>query len=524
MVEYPFNEELDYVDREAFNALSPHFVLSKDFAEYRGLHIFEWGNGWDKLNSLPTIELCKIAPFILGLEYAFNNGETEKENRFSQREFIKLLKKRGVSREDYLRDYLETEIRALGPESAQVIGGIAEKLDETEWAYEKIRDLFELGRSRYHKYKNPLEKLNQERKAPYSLEKILSFDHEPVCLCHSEDGRLYVLDDQVTLHEFTEEKKTNEWKLWQKWSLPDMYTINLSQNFQSFPCIAVEGEHALLVNNSIYHYNLTDHQLWEGKVAIASSCDPNGLNKGANPVLPQRYTGHSFDSAYDERGRLAFHDVVMNDGNIFVSISDEEDAFRKGRRGYDPRISMYLVHGGLDGPNLKFKLIYEGDFPVNNSKSNVEDNTLRLGFHKGHLYFPRGKGISVFNPQGSPIEMLAKYKEKEDYLGPMNPTSKFALGRDFMVAQATMPEFNLPMFYTFREIKENNGEHLVPEGKKLLPPKLRFEHVGYHPKMTGKTLTNASISAYDDQFAITSSFFKQVRIYRMGDFQKVSSG
>jgi len=484
MINYPFDEQIAYIDRQGFETLATYFAVVDNLSiEDQGLEIFKWDNGWETLSNIPIEDLCRLSPFLLAYD-ADVFSETSND-RFAPEKLLDLMKKRGISSDDFLEHAGDVEFKVLGPESAQIVATIVEDLKPDNSYFcdsASTRHWYEVYRERFGENTRKLESYNKEKDCPFTLDQILTFDNEPACLRFSDDGRLYVLDTKIVLHEFTGTEKTGEWPLWMNREVLDINHMELG-GFQSCPNIAVAGDHAFVVTGgfSLHRYNLSDHEIWDERVALDD----------------QIYTGEG-------KGRIVNHDVIVKDGNVLVSMSDEI-GFRR---------SIHQLNG------RKFREIYEGRFPKSRRQSSGADHTLRLDLHKGHLFFPRGTGISLYRgmkPDGEkPKEMLVDYKRPEDPYKPVDPLTKFSLGNNFMVAQARLDGFKRPMLCAFRPVYEQReSRELLLAGMTPPPDRLELDYIGYPPKVTEITLRNASVSAYGDNFAITNSFFREVFVYKI---------
>lgn len=495
MIDYPFDEERACIDKEGFETLGRYFPLVNNLSKNSKVQgfCFQWDNGWEMLRRMSVEDLCQLSPSLFAYGYggfSISRGDLSRRDGFSPDELLRLMKERGITRDIFLEYAGNFEFKSLGPESASIIAVIAYDLEPDNGFPEQSSYISnEYGRLKksFKENSERLQGYNKGKESPFTLDQILTFDNEPACLRFSDTGKLYVLDTQAVLHEFTGAEKTGEWALWRRNGMPNIDEMSLMGGFQSFPNIAVAGDHVFVVTGEfdITRYNLSHHDTWKGKVAIDAEV----------------YTGQG-------NGRMVNHDVVIKDKNVFVSMSDE--------RGW----RRYIGQAVSQGKNIQFKTIYEGRFPVSDLRSNLEDHTLRLDIHKGHLFFPRKTGISLYRgmrPDGQkPKEMLEGYVDPQGLYNPVNPITKFSFGDNFMVAQAKLQGFEIPMLCIFRSVYEQReGTGLVPAGIMPAPDRLELEYIGYSPKLTGITLMNASLSAHGDTFAMTNSSFKKVFVYRM---------
>ncbi len=493
MTTYPFDEKSTCIDRTCFEVFSKYFKVAdppSDSQERKaydkfGRWYFHW-DGWETLDKLSYDDLCKLSPFLFVYhQYVFDRSG------LSAQKLIEFMRKKGLTKEQYLACVGDFEFKALGPESTQITYTIAQDLSSQNLWFESTHagSYFECFKQRFEKHSALLEQHNAGKENPCRLEKILTCDDEPVCLRYAPDGRLYVLDAKAVLHEFTSGEKTREWPLFIRRGIPSVNVMNLEHTCQTLPMIAVAQDTVFLTigRHEVLRYNLNEDTYCNGKI--------------------------SSDKQH-HAGTHLVHDVLIKDGTVFVSMSDEQ-----AERHF---IGLVCEKRG----KTHVKEIYEGSFPRGFLKINWEDQTLRLGLHKGHLFFARGTGISMYQGQDQkPKEMLRQYARDEEEYEPVIPVTKFSFGEDFIVAQAQLKGFDIPMLCVFRPVYAmQEGGALTTHGSLPLPLGFELDYVTYPPKLTGITLLNTSLSAHENQFAMTHSFLKKVFVYSVFPSSQAHSG
>ncbi len=476
MVDYPYDDAQDFIDRETFDVLGKYFSLIKEYKERRGVNIFKFDLG--TLLEMNTTDLVRLSPYLFAFGHSvFTRGKQDYDNK----RVIELLQNRGVNTQSYLDALIDAEFAGLGPESIQHIADIAMDLDRNKtrdygFDTDRLNGWIKHSKERVQHHQTILDKYNEGRMPPFTLEKVLNFEEEPVTLRYTKDGSLYVLDIKGNLHEFVSGFKTREWNL----LLENGLNMNgmITGGVTTYPNIAVEGNLLFLTDG---YGNLTRHELRRRE------------------ALGERVSLVSYVATQDvPRGRRYFHqDVLIQEGNVLVSVS----------QGDGSRSIVQVTPSDA-------KIVYSGRYPVHSLRNNMEDHTLRLGLHKGFLYFPEEHGLRRFDPQGS-VEMVGEYvKQAVDY-GTMDPITKFSFGDHFMIAYVSLKDARLPMMGIFRPVYDQEG--MVSSGGFIPPTRFSLEYVGYPPKAVGRTITDASVSAHSNQFAVTHSVFKKVFVYRVNE-------
>ncbi len=503
MQTYPFDDEKAYLDRQTFAAFSRYFPLRPRPAVEEGDNdgyqraydlghgVFEFKNGWNVLANMPIDELCTLSPFLFAQgPYGIHVIDWREPESFKTTKVLDIMKQRGITPDIFLQYMGTFEFDAIGPETGQMIAAIINDLDPRSGHGETnfMDGHYRSSQKRYAETKEKLKHINRADKAPFTLEAILSFEHKPTCLRYADDGRLYVLDEKGELHEFTEGQKTNQWKLWLEDCDLGRHNMMLG-DLQVFPNMAVTDGYAFVANGDMVlrRFNLTKPKRFEGKNVSDAKCST------------------------EHQGRNLIHDVVLRDGNVIVSMSDRHASYR------------YI--GQWVEEEVKIKIVYEGKYPISRMRSTGADYTLRLDVHKGQLFFPRGNGMSLYKGFGStgqePKEMIEEYARAKKSYGVTSPLSKFSFGDNFMVAQAHLKKFELPMLCIFRPRYKTETTEIIPTAFSPPPNRLELEHVCYPPRFTGETIMNASISAHRNAFAMTNSSFKRVYVYRVDEEKKI---
>ncbi len=501
MVDYSFDEKKELIDKQGFEVLARYFSIRKDVAERKHTnHLFEWGNGWDTLKALSPHELCTLSVFLFSYgsaAFTANRDNLELKNKCSSEGLLKLLEEKMIDKKMFLELAGELELKVLGDETMQIIAAIANDLNSKDFFKETnhAANWYPIFRERFVNNNELIQKYNGGRRKPFYLETTLSFDHTPVCLRFSEDGKLYVLDSESILHEFIGREKSNEFPLFTRHKLPSMQGGFIGDT-TALPNISIAGKYLFLTTGGyeIARYNLEETQKFEGK------------------IIPDH-------SHYDNR--FIFHDIVIKEGNVLISISDDkrEQDFHNNER----YIGRVIIQEQESDGNIRIEEIYRGRFPTSFTHNSLDDYTLRMDVHNGQLYFPRGAGISLYRgkePDGKkPKEMIAAYKREIEWYDSVSPIMKFGFGNDFMVAQARLKGFDIPMLCFFRaEYDATESTELAPLGIIAPPSRLKLDYITYPPKITGQTLTNASLAAHENRFAITHSSLNKVVIYSVTQF------
>ncbi len=499
MEEYNFDTGYSYFDRESFKVFSEHFEI-KNLTDEFGTNVFKW-DGWTKIENLPVKELCKLSTYMFCFDkYAFTDESSKKD--FSLDKLFNIMKEKRITKDIFLDHMWDFEIEVLGPETAAIMSNISRNLDgiiNTRPIH--IRDMFYEGRQRFEDNNEKIKKYNNKKEAPFTLDQIISFENEPVCLRYDDTGKLYVLDSEAILHNIDNGIKYHlDLGLFDK--LPNINEMRIDLPFQIFPSIAISEDILFVVNaRKIYKFNVKDQNLSE-KIPFEYEIYTGEKRKWKTPDP----IGQSLIKAMSgtKKNAIINHDILLKEGNLLISTSNEEGTTRS------------IIQGDISGHN--FKKIYTGSFPLGYSREWHADHTLRLDVHKGNLYFPHNTGISLYR-QENIEEMLDKYVRKITITDSVRPITKFSIGDNFMVAQANLKDVDPAMLCIFRPKYDVKDSELVPINASIQPSHFEMEYVSYLPFLTGITMANTSISAHKNKFAITNTVLKKVLIYKMKETQ-----
>ena len=392
-MEYPFrDDEYTDLDRQTFEALAKHFSADPGKKKSRGRGMFAYDQ--ERVQALSADELCALAPYALACNWAFDNmGEEEKK------QFLSMMRNRGITRASFIDDMLDFEFSALGPESTQYIGMIGTAIEdeykgrELLWSDSMTYNGF---RHRWDEMRRKLGDENAGREQPFVREAVLNIGAQALTIDYSPEGLLYVLDDTGTVHEFTENQRTGAWHVKDH---NDVYAHDRYGVCPAQTVIRVRARELFLMNGpEIERYDL--HNIEESRQQHRKQA----LERWRQLDKP--------------KSKVWYHDISFRDGNTFASTSEDHGLrsiiqFDEGRR-----------------------IVYQGRYPHNPFGSGAfSDLTLRLGIFNGGLYFPEMNGISVLTSDG-PREMLASYKQDENHIVNIDPITRFAFGDDFMIAAA----------------------------------------------------------------------------------------
>lgn len=489
MVDYPYDESDAAIDRSTFDVFAKYFELRDDFRELYGYNIFIYDEEWMK--QLPALELMRVAPYVLTYrELAFDSGFRVRSENISRsipdtKEFIELMRCRGITRESFLENMMTFQFSEAGGESTQFISGIATDLEGSDSFLESGGKgmWIDICRKRYLETKEKCAVENKGREKLFSLEHVLKFKAKPVAIDYASNGRLYVFDESGMLHEFIDGLKSEEWQIrYRAGSFQDGIMSNIFSPI--FPNISVEGNTLFLTNGpQLERYDLEQKKIYRREMV--------------------KYTGNSLALRQGEKVRPSdvwFHDVCLKEGNVFVSVSLRTD-------------ERYILQ--IDGAGGHTRL-YTGLFPREFGLSNnYQDLTLRLGFFHGGLYFPEQNGISRLSPDG-PVEMLGDYtREINKHLLDIDPITKFAFGHNFLVASGRVKDFEMPMMQVFRPVYPMGERGLVVSSEMVQPTHFERVYIAPIPLQTGRMIKQLSLSACGDSFAMTHYDFERVLLYKM---------
>ncbi len=481
-MEYPYDEKTAYLDRPSFEMLAKHFEIIPDESKVKrqGYNTFVYDES--RIRDLPTDELIALSPYlVIHGSFVFGKGYVGSyEKGSSLKRFISLMRERGVTKDSYLDAMIDFEFERMGEESAQFIGVIAHDIEGGN--YMESKNAPSWARIMINQNRKNLEKfagLNEGREQPFELERIIKIDSPPVAIDYSADGRLYIFDKTGMLHEFTDGEKTNDWQV--RYGFRQYFGGHMEAIFSPvFPGISVHEGIMFLTNGDA----LERHDLEK---------------EAAETKQLQRHAGNKLtkfaEQKVDEKD-IFFHDVCIREGNVFVSASVKTSI-------------RYVLQVSGD----EFNVVYQGHFPRDHGGSNsLQDLTLRLGFFNGGLYFPVDNGISRYD--GEELhEMIGKYAVEIEQPYDVDPLTKFAFGKDFMVASGRARDFQIHMLQFYRPVY--GGEGIVQKGSLVHPTHFEREYITTLPKNTGRMMQKLSITAHGDRFAFTHQDFSRVFVYKM---------
>ncbi|HIH10685.1 TPA: hypothetical protein HA241_00680 [Candidatus Woesearchaeota archaeon] len=474
-MDFPFDPKRALFDEEAFHVLREYFELRPGFAdnpEGYGAFLFDF----NRLQGRDIPDILRVSPylFVFG-QFAFPRDD------FSPTQCIQLLRDRGIGCKEYLDAMMDFNFSPLGEFSASVVGTIASFLDPSFssnpgllfYEYKSYQDRFSAQQELCARY-------NGEQENPLSLDFVLDVEESPIALRHAADGSLYVLDEAGILHQFRGEDKIKEWSLDR-----DFRAGSFHDSLVILPNIMVVGDILYVTSKTeLLSFNLAEREVFPRPLEMVIHND-NALHRR-------------------DESSLLYHDVLVQDGVILVSVSE---TVRDYAFGLERSIVQVLPSGS--------RVAYKGPYPVRNMKTNFDDHTLRLGLFNGDLYFPESTGISALAPEGA-REMLRNYVKPDTNVGAMQTPTKFTFSSKMMIAAVVFNEGqSLPMLSFFTPVYDANSPALVASGQAPYPSRFDLRYVTSLPKITGASIVESSFSAFADSFAYSHPLFKKVFLYRL---------
>ena len=481
-MKYPYEEGPKFIPRTDWEMLARTFEINNCPEARYGKNVFIYDKS--KLESLDNQELCRVALIIHFNAFAMNcKGERTKINK----SVFKTIQKRGIGEQEFIDHTIDFEFEGLGEEAGQSIAHFAGclRLDKVS----KISVIGHFSRAFRHRYRRIKTIIDSVNAKPYfALDSVIKLDAKPVCLRYNSKRLLYVLDEFGVVSEFSGKNKRNSWDLelddWVLERFRDVGGMHLFDYESTRPSICVENDILFLT----YGRELTSFNLDEQKKGKSSKGKLTRKSGDLTTILS--------DALGIKKG-LEFHDVLIKEGNVFVSVSEEMQ--RRFILQVTPK---------------KTQVVYEGKFPVSEVRCSQEDLTLRLDLLEGHIYFAEGNGLKSYAGLDAK-DMLS------DIIAPYHPSgeiialTKFALGSDYLVTSSWVDKSEQDIICFFKPEYTEKSSSLVRKGIFQRPDKFTLVQCVQFPRITGDSMVAASISATDNHFAVSNNYFKRVYVYKV---------
>lgn len=500
MTEWPYGNGFSFTSRDTFEVLSKYFKLVDGYETKEGIHIFLFDE--EVFRGLEGKVLCETAVHtLLSYNTSFVRSEISGSKDNPTTGILKIITEKGITPEWIRRNMFDFTIESIGNASAWILELLCSDLESGYASWVNSLDMIAVNLREEHKQQTSyVDNLNQGRENPFNLEGIIDIEASPVALTHDSKGRLYVLDSSGKLYQIEGLAITKEWKPQFDYGTFEVLCRNeVSIKIEAQPSIAVEKEILFLTTG----YDIQRHDL----NAISRASD---RKEGDSTSLVSLRKVLAKSARVSSHG-LLFHNVVLKEGNVLASVSQE--------------FTHFVFQITEEGE----RLVYGGEYPIHPISRNLNDITLRLGVFKAGLYLPRSTGLSLYTSEG-PKEMLGEYINPEHPYSSITPITKFSFGNDFLVAIVELKGSERPLLCTFfpeYNVKESNlaGNDAVEEQSAIAkveqvepiqqPERFNLAYATHLPKFTGSMTVRASLSGHGDSFALSDPFFNKVIMYKM---------